>query len=245
MRGFIHRMVSHDPDSKIRLRKGITFKGVALKTSHYKRYPTTGEFAGGIAFNRYYGHGRGIGFTAQECADMWGDLRLSEHIVRTVPVPVAAESDTDMPLTTPIAARNPWLHNRADLRVGDSIQVHWEDEKADYTAVILVRLRRGLHACIQTQHTHTRNLQDCAEGEHLCRYDADGEQLWHDLGVEQWTRVPPTAARLHRLSTRQLALRVGLAGLDLHGRKNDLVGRLLDHGRLPVPTLHHQDGERL
>ena len=72
MPGFIHRQVSHDPDSKIWLPRGTKFKDVLIKSCLHKSYPIHGPYAGGIVFRRYYGVGEGIGFTKTECEEMWG-----------------------------------------------------------------------------------------------------------------------------------------------------------------------------
>ena len=59
MDGFIHRRVSHDPDRKINLPRGVKFTNVGTKSMLYKQYPTDGDYAGGIVFRRYYGIGDG------------------------------------------------------------------------------------------------------------------------------------------------------------------------------------------
>ena len=81
MPGFIHRQVSHDPDSKIILPKGSKFKDVLIKSCLHKNYPQHGPYAGGIVFRRYYGVGDGIGFTKSACEEMWGDISLDDHIM--------------------------------------------------------------------------------------------------------------------------------------------------------------------
>ena len=52
MPGFIHRQVSHDPDSKIILPKGTKFKDVLIKACLHKTYPQHGPYTGGIVFRR-------------------------------------------------------------------------------------------------------------------------------------------------------------------------------------------------
>jgi hypothetical protein len=137
-------MVSHDPDNKIVLKKGKRFfKGVKTKTSHYKTYPTSGGFAGGIVFWRYYGHGDGIGFTKAECEGMWGHLSLEDHMVRIVPVPLDGDQATT-PQPAVDGAMTPHLAPSAPVRgdvprVGDSVAVHWTDPDEVYSAVIVVR----------------------------------------------------------------------------------------------------------
>ena len=73
--------VSHDPDSKIVLAKGTKFKNVFTKTCLMKTYPQVGRYAGGIVFRRCYSVGEGVGFTKEECAKMWGDVKLDDHIM--------------------------------------------------------------------------------------------------------------------------------------------------------------------
>ena len=80
MDGFIHLRVSHDPDRKIQLKKGTKFVNVGTKSMLYKEYPTTGDYAGGIVFRRYYNQGKGIGFTAEECEKLCDNLKLDDHI---------------------------------------------------------------------------------------------------------------------------------------------------------------------
>ena len=80
MDGFIHLQVSHDPDRKVVLQKGTKFVNVGTKSMLYKQYPTAGKYAGGIVFRRYYGQGEGIGFTAEECVNLCGDVNLDDHI---------------------------------------------------------------------------------------------------------------------------------------------------------------------
>jgi hypothetical protein len=201
MSGFIHRMVSHDPDRKIKLTKGKKFKGVALKTSQFKRYPTTGEFAGGVMFWRYYGHGPGIGFTKPQCEQMWGTLKLEDHMMTTVPVSNKGEGDAPASIPTTNHASS-----ATTLRVGDSVRVWWED--AYFSAVIM-------------------DKDTTADGEHLCYYD-DGSKLWHKLVTERWEWIAPTAERLGNLSVAQVKSRLREAGLALSGNKSALVNRLLE-----------------
>ena len=73
--------VSHDPDNKIVLAKGTKFKNVFTKTCLMKTYPQEGRYAGGIVFRRCYSVGEGVGFTKEECAKMWGDVKLDDHIM--------------------------------------------------------------------------------------------------------------------------------------------------------------------
>ena len=61
MDGFIHRRVSHDPDWKITLARGVSFTHVGTKSMLYKEYPVNGTYEGGIVFRRYYGIGTGNG----------------------------------------------------------------------------------------------------------------------------------------------------------------------------------------
>ena len=80
MSGFIHRQVSHDPQRKINLPKGTNFKNVLIKSCLYKKYPTSGPYAGGVVFKRCFGIGQGIGFTKIQCEKMWSDIKLSDHV---------------------------------------------------------------------------------------------------------------------------------------------------------------------
>ena len=59
MNGFIHRRVSHDPDRKIVLARGVSFTNVGTKSMLYKTYPVEGPYKGGIVFRRYFGIGKG------------------------------------------------------------------------------------------------------------------------------------------------------------------------------------------
>jgi hypothetical protein len=90
--------------------------------------------------------GQGIGFTKRECEEMWGDLRLGDHML-TVPVPVPGGEGNSNETTHADVQRR----GRVPPRVGDSIKVHWPDEGwegADFDALIVVRVVvAGVHAC--------------------------------------------------------------------------------------------------
>ena len=76
--------MSHDPDNKIVMPKGVKFKGVRIKNCLQKSYPDTGPFAGGIVFKRYFGMGEGIGFTKEQCEAMWNGIKLDDHIMKVL-----------------------------------------------------------------------------------------------------------------------------------------------------------------
>ena len=71
--------MSHDPDRKIVLPKGTKFDDVLIKSCLTKEYPCTGPYAGGIVFKRCYAQGSGIGFTKEQCEQMWDDINLDDH----------------------------------------------------------------------------------------------------------------------------------------------------------------------
>jgi hypothetical protein len=121
------------------------FGHVKMKTSQYKKYPTSGKFAGGIVFWRYFEHGVGIGFTKRQCEEMWGELRLDQHMVKTVPVPVPAPA---VGADTQTQAEAGALINPTEVRVGDCLSIHWTDGGEDFTAVVTV--------CAMHLHTHTQ-----------------------------------------------------------------------------------------
>ena len=73
--------MSHDPDRKIVLPKGTNFDGVLISQCLTKYYPSTGDYAGGIVFQRCYGMGPGIGFTKDQCESMMNDIKLDDHIM--------------------------------------------------------------------------------------------------------------------------------------------------------------------
>ena len=98
--------VSHDPDSKIVLAKGTKFKNVFTKTCLMKTYPQEGRYAGGIVFRRCYSVGEGVGFTKEECAKMWGDVKLDDHIML---VGGGTTTTTNTPTSTTAAINTPTI----------------------------------------------------------------------------------------------------------------------------------------
>ena len=98
--------VSHDPDNKIVLAKGTKFKNVFTKTCLMKTYPQEGRYAGGIVFRRCYSVGEGVGFTKEECAKMWGDVKLDDHIML---VGGGTTTTTNTPTSTTAAINTPTI----------------------------------------------------------------------------------------------------------------------------------------
>ena len=98
--------VSHDPDSKIVLAKGTKFKNVFTKTCLMKTYPQEGRYAGGIVFRRCYSVGEGVGFTKEEFAKMWGDVKLDDHIML---VGGGTTTTTNTPTSTTAAINTPTI----------------------------------------------------------------------------------------------------------------------------------------
>jgi hypothetical protein len=82
-----------------------------------QEYPVTGEFSGGIVFRRTYGIGKGIGFTKAQCEEMWGSIRLDDHMALVVP------SKRSRPSTSTTLSTRTRPTTVAELRLGDGVKV--------------------------------------------------------------------------------------------------------------------------
>ena len=179
MPGFIHRQVSHDPDSKIILPKGTKFKNVLIKSCLHKSYPQQGPYAGGIVFRRYYGVGAGIGFTKDVCEEMWGEVSLDDHIMLVhddIVTPAVAATPAATPPTTDTATPP----TTGTVRPGDCLEVWWEDLGAWYPCAV-----------IDEAEDYNGSSVSC------CLYDDERKGRWHNLEVSTDHIPTPTNALTH------------------------------------------------
>ncbi len=191
--------MSHDPDCKILLK--ASFKNVKIKACLYKQYPATGLYAGGIIFRRYFGMGTGVGFTKQQCEEMWDGISLDDH-VQLVHIP-----------TTPAPADTPSPAPAAPPSPGTCLEVYWDEDQAWYPCII--------------KDTATDADGTLAS---LCAYD-DGVNEWHNLLNQVHRPIVPTKSRVLKLTKRGLQACLTEAGVSWTNEipKPELVNMLMQH----------------
>ena len=188
---------------KIQLPKGTKFKEVLIKSCHTKTYPQHGPYQGGIVFNRYYGMGEGIGFTAQECESMWGSIKLEEHYMEVKQGGAANSNDgnttaaTTTQGATPVPAGTPATDGGGTpvRQVGDCLEVWWEDHDEWFPCVVR-----------EQADDYDGSLASC------CHYD-DGIKEWHNLDNESYRVIAPTAERVGKLYCKNIRERLSSAGV--------------------------------
>ena len=186
MRGFLHLQVSHDPEQKINLPKGTTFGGVKIKSCLHKEYPQAGDYAGGIIFRRCYGMGEGIGFTRDECEEMWDGIDLGKHVQtvhgdhrdRGVETSITNVSDSRKVANGSGAPADP-----VTMKTGQCLEVYWDEDEKWYPCVV--------------KDTATEDDVDSTIVS-LCRYD-DCEEHWHNLRDVVYKLIRPTEDRIKKV----------------------------------------------
>ena len=227
--------MSHDPDSKIVLPKGTKFNDVLIKSCLTKEYPLTGPYAGGIVFKRCYAQGSGIGFTKEECEQMWDDINLDDHTMTVEGADGGLSggggsgggsgsgvggasgsgggSGSGVGGASGSGGASGGESGGGGVLVGDSLEVWWDDEGKWFPGV--VKDQR-----VDVDSSTVSN----------CRYDDSTSTWWHDLDSERYRRIAPTKARLAKLSVKNLRARLRLENVPCQptDRKQVLVDKLFD-----------------
>ena len=182
-----------------------------IKSCLTKEYPDDGPFAGGIVFKRCYGQGDGIGFTKEECKQMWSGIKLDDHIMF-----VEGETNDCGSASSSAAADGSGSASTTTgttcVRPGDSIEIWCDDDEL-------------FNPCIVTQMRSNQNGTAWK-----CRYDDTTKPYWHDLESEQYRRIPPSIARLKKLRMKELRWRLRQDGVTFlsPAKKDVLVATLFD-----------------
>ena len=170
-------------------------------------------------FKRCYAQGVGIGFTKEECEDMFNDIKLDDHIMTVVS---GAGATTDSGDGGSDAVESSAMV-AAGVLVGDCVDVYWEEDDQWFPAVVGDQRP-------DTDSTIASN----------CLYDGDSsKKWWHNLESTSYRRIAPDKVRLAKLSMKNLRDRlkreqVAFTSTD---RKPALVELLFDKLSEVTPTL--------
>ena len=209
-----------------------------IKSCLTKEYPEDGPFAGGIVFKRCYGQGSGIGFTREECEQMWSGIKLNDHIMvvhgetnDSFSASSSAAVDSSGSASSSAAANNSSgsasssaaannssgsasaTTGTACVRPGDSIEIWCDNDEL-------------FKPCIVTQMRSTNENGTAWK----CRYDDTTTPYWHDLETEQYRRMPPSVTRLKKLRMKELRWRLRQDGVTFlsSAKKDALVAKLFE-----------------
>ena len=136
---------------------------------------------------------------------MWGGVSLDDHIMLVHNKPAdAADADA-------ADADGAGDADGADtVKPGDCLEVWWENHKKWYPCVVKD----------QAEDADTTTAS-------LCLYDDEGQ--WHNLDDESFRRIPPTKARLSRMTVKVIRERLKCEHKTVSvTRKADLVLELLE-----------------
>lgn len=183
-------------------------------------------------FKRCYAQGVGIGFTKEECEDMFNDIKLDDHIM-TVVSGAGATTDSGDGGSDAVESSDSSDGGSdavessamvaAGVLVGDCVDVYWEEDDQWFPAVVGDQRP-------DTDSTIASN----------CLYDGDSsKKWWHNLESTSYRRIAPDKVRLAKLSMKNLRDRLKREQVEFTStdRKPALVELLFDKLSEVTPTL--------